>query len=124
MTKKKEEADQIVDMLHLIECDNVSVNSMTTLDKKVDDSQNGKPRQIELVFVSFRKIKIKSSKTSKKLETFERPRVGQSFYPSRSHTSSKNEASSIDSGTSRAKRQGRDGSSIKRGKDCNEKERE
>jgi len=59
--------------------------------------------------------------SSKKPETFERPRVGQSFYPSRSHTSSKNEASSIDSGTSRAKRQGRDGSSIIRGKDCNEK---
>jgi len=49
---KKEEADQIIDMMHLIECDNVSVNSMTRLGEKEDDSQNGKPRPIKLVLAS------------------------------------------------------------------------
>jgi len=48
---KKEEADQIIDIC-LSECDNVSVNSMTRLGKKVDDSENGKPRPIKFVLAS------------------------------------------------------------------------
>jgi len=47
-----EDEDQIQDMLHQIQCDSVSVDSLVRLGRKTDDDQNDKPRPIKLVLAS------------------------------------------------------------------------
>lgn len=50
--RKSEDEAQIETMLHIIQCDHVSVNSLIRLGKKAEDNSNDKPRPIKLVLAS------------------------------------------------------------------------
>ena len=49
---KAEDEESILNLLHIIKCDSVSVSSMTRLGKKSQDSADGKPRPILLSMAS------------------------------------------------------------------------
>ena len=44
--RKAEDEDQIMDMLHQMKCDSISVDSLVRLGRKSDDPQNDKPRPV------------------------------------------------------------------------------
>ena len=72
--------DQVVQLLHEIGCDDVSVEDAVRLGKKQDDSNpESKPRPLKLVLASEGQ-KDKIFYRSKKLEREERPRTRQSVY--------------------------------------------
>jgi len=50
--RQSEDEDQILDMLHQMKCDIISVDSTVRLGKKPDDSQNDKPRPVKIEFAS------------------------------------------------------------------------
>jgi len=50
--RKAEDEGQIMDMLHQMKCDSISVDSLVRLGRKPDDPQNDKPRPVKIVLAS------------------------------------------------------------------------
>ena len=50
--RKAEDEDQIMDMLHQMKCDRISVDSLVRLGRKSDDPQNDKSRPVKMELAS------------------------------------------------------------------------